>query len=293
MNRIDPIILGHNQFIGVNHLSQDSARERTQRFGELEKIAEIVEFSAEMGAGGMMFSTHPRTKEIVKYLNSNGFKDMNYYPIIPYAQGYVRKLNEKGPVGLLNEVLMPAGISGATKIIYQGGLGLLTHNIYKLLGSLIDIELAPFRGLKVKAVFLHNILTDLALAAGAREVFAFFVRHITENHKAIPAFATMNFARLVRAFHEWGIKNPLIMTSFNQVGFQMNPSREECERCLREYDVEVLAMSVLAAGYLKPKPAFEYLFSLPKISSVVVGVSTKEHARETFEIIRDHMQDRR
>ncbi len=64
--------------------------------------------------------------------------------------------------------------------------------------------------------------------------------------------------------------------------FKMNPSREECERCLGEYDVDVLAMSTLAAGYLKPKEAYEYLFSLPNIKSVVVGVSTREHAEETF-----------
>jgi len=39
-------------------------------------------------------------------------------------------------------------------------------------------------------------------------------------------------------------------------------------------------------GNLKPKEAYEYLFSLPNIESVVVGVSTKEHAEETFGIIR-------
>ena len=88
------------------------------------------------------------------------------------------------------------------------------------------------------------------------------------------------------SFDEWGIEKPLIMASFNKAGFQMNPSREECERCLREHDVDVLAMSTLAAGYLKPKEAYEYLFSLPNIESVVVGVSTKEHAEETFGIIR-------
>ena len=47
-------------------------------------------------------------------------------------------------------------------------------------------------------------------------------------------------------------------------------------------------MSTLAAGYLKPEEAYEYLFSLPNIKSVVVGVSTREHAEETFGIIRGH-----
>ena len=33
--RIDPIILGHNQFIGVDHLSQDRARNHTKRFTDI------------------------------------------------------------------------------------------------------------------------------------------------------------------------------------------------------------------------------------------------------------------
>ena len=47
-------------------------------------------------------------------------------------------------------------------------------------------------------------------------------------------------------------------------------------------------MATLASGYLKPKEAFEYIFSLPKIKSVVVGVSTKQHAKETFEMLKSH-----
>ncbi len=46
-------------------------------------------------------------------------------------------------------------------------------------------------------------------------------------------------------------------------------------------------MSSLASGYLKPKEAYEYLYSLPKIDSVVVGVSNKNHATETFGEIRN------
>jgi len=50
-------------------------------------------------------------------------------------------------------------------------------------------------------------------------------------------------------------------------------------------------MSTLAAGYLKPQEAYDYLFSLPNVASVVVGVSRKDHAQETFQIIREHIQE--
>ena len=287
---IDPIILGHNQFIGVSHLSQEAGRARVEKFSNLERVAEIVEFSLDLGVKGMMLSTHPKAEEIIHVLKEKGLTDeLNFYPLLPYAEKYVRKVNEKGIVGMLNDILKQGDFRKKLKIMFQGGLGVLQKDYEKLLGTLIDSELLMFQDLNIKAIFLHNVFTDLALGLGVREIFEFYMDYIKDNYGVIPAFGTMNFARLVKTFDKWGIKKPLVMASFNKVGFQMNPSKEECERVLQQYEVDVLAMSTLAAGYLKPKEAYEYLFSLPNIKSVVVGVSKKDHAKETFRIIRRYM----
>jgi len=287
---IDPIILGHNQFIGVSHLSQEAGRARVEKFSNLERVAEIVEFSLDLGVKGMMLSTHPKAEEIIHVLKEKGLTDeLNFYPLLPYAEKYVRKANEKGIVGMLNDILKQGDFRKKLKIMFQGGLGVLQKDYEKLLGTLIDSELLMFQDLNIKAIFLHNVFTDLALGLGVREIFEFYMDYIKDNYGVIPAFGTMNFARLVKTFDKWGIKKPLVMASFNKVGFQMNPSKEECERVLQQYEVDVLAMSTLAAGYLKPKEAYEYLFSLPNIKSVVVGVSKKDHAKETFGIIRRYM----
>ncbi|WP_292375907.1 hypothetical protein [Methanosarcina sp. UBA411] len=292
---IDPIILGHNQFIGVDHFSQDRARDRVQLFSDNEKILNVVRDFYELGGTGMMLSTHPKTRSILETIGSDPVlsKNMNMYPLIPYAQGYVRKANEMGIVGMLKDILEPASTSTKLKILFKGGMNVFNQDFFNMLSTFIDVEMLPFNGFNVKAVFLHNILTDLALSMDSQKVFEFFIDHIKENYNAVPAFGTMNFARLVESFDEWGIERPLVMTSFNKAGFQMNPSREECERCLRDYDVDVLAMSTLAAGYLKPKEAYEYLFSLPNIKSAVVGVSSKEHAEETFGIIKGYLGERK
>lgn len=286
---IDPVILGHNQFIGVSHLSQEFARIKTEQFSDDKKAVDLIKTSLDFGVNGMMLSTHHRAKDILDLIRAEGLSDeLNVYPLIPYAQGYVRKLNEVGIIGLLNEILKPAGGAEKFNILFKGGLAFLRRDVIKLLETLLDIELLVFKGFNVKAVFLHNVLTDLGLALEAKELFEIYIDHIREHYNAVPAFGTMNFANLVKAFDAWGIENPLIMASFNKAGFQMNPSREECERCLRDYDVEVLAMSTLAAGYLRPKEAYAYLFSLPNIKSIVVGVSTREHAEETFNIIHQY-----
>ena len=48
-------------------------------------------------------------------------------------------------------------------------------------------------------------------------------------------------------------------------------------------------MSILAAGYLKPVEASEYLATLPNIKGVAVGVSKEKQAKETFAILKKNL----
>lgn len=59
----------------------------------------------------------------------------------------------------------------------------------------------------------------------------------------------------------------------------MCPSKIECEEAIeRVHAAEVIAMSILAAGYLKPADAVGYLADLQGISGIVVGVSNESQA---------------
>jgi len=60
----------------------------------------------------------------------------------------------------------------------------------------------------------------------------------------------------------------------------MNPSKEECEKFISNN--KVIAMNVLAGGYLKPQESFQYLSQL-NLKSVAIGMSTKEHAQDTID----------
>jgi hypothetical protein len=95
----------------------------------------------------------------------------------------------------------------------------------------------------------------------------------------------------VEKFREWGInlEKILIATPFNKIGFQMIPLKEECEKALATLPKpNVLAISILAAGYLEPKEAIDYIARLPNIKGVAVGVS-KKHAKETFKLLREKL----
>ena len=49
-------------------------------------------------------------------------------------------------------------------------------------------------------------------------------------------------------------------------------------------------MSTLASGAIKPSEAYKFILKLPNLSSIVVGVSTEKHAKDTFTIIRKEIQ---
>ena len=59
MIEIDPIILGDNQFFGVNHMSQDKGRASYEKFKNLDEIKKTIYFALENGVKGLFFSTHP------------------------------------------------------------------------------------------------------------------------------------------------------------------------------------------------------------------------------------------
>jgi hypothetical protein len=63
----------------------------------------------------------------------------------------------------------------------------------------------------------------------------------------------------------------------------MNPSKTECEKALADvFGSTMIVMSILAAGYLKPLEAIDYVRGLPNINAIVVGVSNEQQAGETF-----------
>jgi hypothetical protein len=167
----------------------------------------------------------------------------------------------------------------------------VTMDPVALLKTYLTYEISRIRssagkGANLESVLLHEIITDMALALNIDWLFKSHIDFVLKKGMR-PGFETRNFAYLVSKFKDWGIdfKDVVVATPFNAVGFQMNPSREECEKALVDVgSSSVIAMSILAAGYLKPPEAIEYVKSLPNLKGLVVGVSKERHARETFKL---------
>jgi hypothetical protein len=288
--KLEKIVIGHNQFFGVNHLSASKGATTSAYFSDVQNVLKLVRVAYDNGAKGMMMSTHERAIPITEMILSNSelSKEIVLYPLLPYVQKYVVAANEKGMINVVFDALSGTKLSSKMKLILNGGKGIISNDINSILSTMISLELKPFEKLRVGAVFLHDVFTDLALALGLRDVFEFYQEEIHSAYRARGAFATKNLPYLLERFSEWGFSNPIVMTHFNKNGFQMNPSREACESSLFQHKVSVMAMGTLASGYLKPDEAYQYLSGIPNIESVVVGTSSEVHARETFSAIKKY-----
>ncbi len=83
---------------------------------------------------------------------------------------------------------------------------------------LIDAEMKMFRGIETPVVFIQNVLTDMILGLGMKDVFAEYHNYIIKKYNAEPGYITMNLPQLLDALEEVGIRNPIICSSINKIG---------------------------------------------------------------------------
>ena len=286
------LLVGDNPFHGVSHLSQDRARERNQEITNAEYCANLVRLSLENGADGFMFSITEATIAILKIMIQRGGMP-KLYAIAPAASDYVRLASRMGTPGLSVYLARQIVVSGNYRAITNGFKGVLTRNPEKLLRAYLFYELyriksATSRSMNPYCFLLHELVTEMALALDLEWLFKSYVKFLLRlNIK--PGFETRNSPRLIDSLMKWGIdlKQIVIVAPFNKVGFQMSPSREECEKSLLNVpDTEVIAMSILASGYINLPEAIDYINSIPQLKGIVVGVSKEQHARD-FKIFKE------
>lgn len=288
---IDKILLGHNPLFGVDHLSQERGNTKDQRFEDRKELQEILRYAHSKGVKAMMMSTHPRAQVILNIISNDPVlkNDFTVYPLLPYIVKYVRQANEKGMVNVLADLLSSAGLGKSLSMMLNGMTSLVGRNLYKIIKVLIDIEMLPFKGHKLGAVFMHDALVDLALGLGCDEAFDVFREHIEGQYKVPGGLITKNVSMLRQRLDRRGWNNYLVMAAFNKTGFYLNPSLEETINAVKRPGMYFIPMSTLAAGAIPPEEAYEFIGQFREIKSVVVGMSKKSHIDQTVELINRYI----
>ncbi|KQX18544.1 MULTISPECIES: hypothetical protein [unclassified Sphingomonas] len=289
MNRIDPIVFGDNQFFGINHMSQEKAQEQAERFADIDAIFGVYDQAFDAGIRAVMLNSNERAVAICDRFRSrkSEYPAIAWYPSIPYPHKYASLVAEKGMVGALNAMLFAAGTGSALGKIARGGMALATLDAVRLMKLLVDQEMGMFRGLDIRVVFLQNIVTDLMLGYDQAEILGEYCAYVRKAYGALPGLITQNMPLLRRKLIEWGLRDVVICSSINKIGYLMSPDVDAYVDALAQNDGDaypMMAMSTLASGAIPAPEAYEFVNRLG-IQSVVFGASSRKNIDQTVTLI--------
>jgi hypothetical protein len=283
---MDRILFGDNQFFAVNHLSDEKSRAQSIQFRKNEAIIKVLDIAIEEGVKTFMCTTHDRISSVCDHIRANPaqYKGFKIYPCMPYAHKYANAVTELGILGALKEYL-PGNIFST---LAKGGMAFARKDFIAMMELMIDAEMKMFKGIDTPVIFIQNVITDLILGFGMKDVFKAYHEYIIKKYNAEPGYITMNLPFLLHTLEEAGIKNPVICSSINKIGFRMSGGIEVYEKTIREGKFQPIAMQVLAAGAIRPNEAFEYVCKLPNVQSILFGASSREHIRNSVETIKKY-----
>ncbi len=290
MEKIDKIIFGDNQFFGINHMSQEKAQQLAEKFYKIDNVFQVYDYAINAGVNGIMLNSNDRAKEIVSWFkeNKSRYGHLNWYPSIPYPYKYANMVAEQGIPQTINELLIKGqSIKSMVGMIAKGGSAVLTKDLVKLMQILIDMEMKMFKGLNIKVVFLQNIITDLLLGFNFQLILKEYTNYIRKKYNAIPGLITQNMPWLIQKLKEWDIKEVVVCSSFNKIGYLMSPDIDSYVKAINDNDkdkYQLMVMSTMASGAVPAKEAYEFV-NKQNVQSVVFGASSKNHIEETVKLI--------
>jgi hypothetical protein len=288
---VERILFGDNQFFGINHFSEEKARQQAMKFQDVSAILDVLQSALHEGVTGFMCTTHETVGKIADEVRANHDKwaGFHFYPGMPYAHKYANAVTELGYIGALKK-LIPSG--GMIDALTRGTRAVLGKDIESVMAMLIDAEMKMFDGLKTPVIFLQNVVTDLILGLGANDVFASFAAYVKRRYDAEAGFFTMNLPKLLAALHSAGLENPIVCANVNKAGFRMSGGIEGYRQAAAEYPARIIAMSVFASGGISAREAIQWVTKESYVESIVFGASGRGNIADTVALIHEFDRQR-
>jgi len=293
---VKEILLGDNPFLGVSHLAQEKARIERNEISRVEAKAEIVKAALEGGVTGFTFSTHSSNLELLKYMGRQHpevLGKLNYYILIPYAHSYIRKANVIGTIGLAKAIIRDIVLKHPVDSITSA----VTLNFSKVASLFIGMEANLYLKVlpreRVKALLLHEVLTELIVAYSLVELLEELKGYVERKLKVGFGLETRNIGQLRRFLEENGIRVDYIMTPMNPLGYQMAPSKEEAEEAIQELGdqgVKIITVNILASGAVSLEETCRYLEGYrDRVYAVAYGTTKPYRAKENAIILKKNL----
>lgn len=280
---MERILFGDNQFFAVNHISDSKSMAQSIKFKSNEAIIKTLDEARGAGINTFMCTTHDRIAQICEVIRDNPTKydGFHIYPCMPYAHKYANAMTELGIVGTIKQYV-PGNFFGS---LFKGGVAFLSKDFLSIMELLIDAEMKMFKGVSTPVIFLQNVITDMLLGLGMKDILFAFHAYVKKKYNAEAGFITMNLPLLLKVLKEGGIEKPIVCASINKVGFRMSGGKSVYEKVLNETEARIIAMQVLGGGAIPVSEAIEYVCKLPNVESILFGASSKSNIESTVSLI--------
>lgn len=278
------IILGDNQFFGVNHFDLQKGETTKLKFDTTERIESFIIDSLKLGLDGFMINSNQKGYDIINHNRFDKSKEIHYS--IPYPHKYASMVNEKGMISLLGYLVKNTSI---LKNFIWGIKLLATQDLKSITPLGLNLEV-PKNLKKGSYVYMQNIITDLLLGMGRGDILIKFIKSVV-NMGYKPGIITLNpimFDKLLKNEQEenW-IKDLVVCFNINKEGFNVFPSLSQVEQFIETRPkYQMMGMSIFASGAANVPHSIEYVKNL-KLDYVVFGSSSLENIRSNFDLFNN------
>jgi hypothetical protein len=278
------IILGDNQFFGVNHFDLEKGEKTKLKFDTTKKIELFINNSLSEGMDGFMINSNDKGYELISESDFKSSKEIHYS--IPYPHKYANMVNETGMLSLLKYCFKE---SSFIKNIIGGFKLLSTRNIKHLMPLVLNLEV-PKNLKKGSFVYMQNIITDLLLGMGRGDILIEYIKTVVKmGYK--PGIITLNPIMfdhlLIEEINSKWLKDLIVCFNINKEGFNVFPSLEEVEKLIRSKPkYKLMGMSIFASGAANIPSSIDYIKQL-NLDYVVFGTSRIENVKSNLNLFRE------
>ena len=276
------LILGDNQFFGVNHADLNKAVITRDLFSTSERIAEFIRKSLSIGLDGFMINSNDLGFKVVEEFDFNN-KIVECHYSIPYPHKYAGIVNDSGIFALISLVFKRLRFKDVFAVLKFT----LTFNAAHLLPIIVRMEI-PNSLPKGSVVYLQNVVTDLTMGLkNGNKILSVYINCVKSmGYK--PGLITLNPVNLMDALKKRHLEDEVYLCfNINHSGFNVFPSVLKVEEAINDAksntNWKLMGMSVFSSGssgisirdsiqYIKKLPLDYVVFGSSKLSNIEINV---------------------
>lgn len=267
------LILGDNQFFGVNHANLEKAALTTELFGSHQKISDFIKESLIVGLDGFMINSNDLGFKVVEEFDFKSHDAECHYSI-PYPHKYAGIVNDSGMIALVSLVFKQLRLKDVFSLIKF----LFTFNATYLLPIIVRMEI-PKSLPKGTVVYLQNIITDLIMGLNQGDkILSEYIKSV-KSMGFVPGLITLNPTRLITVLKKSHSQDEVfICFNINYSGFNVFPSVLKVEDSIidakKNTNWKLMGMSIFSSGAagISIKESIDYVKTL-ELDYVVFGSS--------------------